>query len=350
MLFNVPFIPEKKYTRFLRDNITRLSSCHFSLHSSLFNDARHRLENPGQENILHGLAELKGVKKYALVNAAFHSPDLYFDRRSLSGAAAVLESYLDKNLLDGLVFTDHYYILALSEFAPGLCASLEAVPGVNLIIDDRDKARAWIRAVSRTSFKPPGKMTLDRSLNRRPGRLAELTRDLTREYPDMKIELLANEGCLHLCPFKPAHDAHIALSNQEGAEIRTGELNEKLGCRRVLTAEPELLFQSPFIRPEDLPAYEGKADVIKICGRTLGSSFLVKTVSAYLKGQYAGNLLELMDAMEWLSHRLYVDSGALPENFLEKLSLCERTCEDCSYCRNLFNKHVRPVEIRLPCL
>lgn len=31
-----------------------------------------------------------------------------------------------------------------------------------------------------------------------------------RHFPDLRLGLLVNEGCLPDCPFKPAHDAHIA--------------------------------------------------------------------------------------------------------------------------------------------
>ena len=202
-------------------------------------------------------------------------------------------------------------------------------------------------AIASTAFRPPGKLILDRSLNRDRKALASLFSFCRTRYPEVKLELLANEGCLPHCPFKPAHDAHIALVNMGLAPEMTHGLNRDFGCRRYLEKEPWRLFQSPFIRPEDLPVYEKVVDVIKICGRTLGTGFLRNAVSAYLRGSHKGNLLDLMDTMEWLAARLSVANHELPLDFLDRLSTCAMECDRCGYCRELFARHASDLEFRL---
>ena len=49
-------------------------------------------------------------------------------------------------------------------------------------------------------------------------------------------------------------------------DIDTYRLNRDLACIRVLEREPERIFASPFIRPEDTGRYGESADIIKVCG------------------------------------------------------------------------------------
>jgi collagenase-like PrtC family protease len=156
-------------------------------------------------------------------------------------------------------------------------------------------------------------------------------------YPTLKVGLLANEGCLFQCPFKPAHDALIAQANLD-ASADLHALNRALGCMRHLRAHPEKIFRSPFIRPEDLRFYEGSVDFIKICGRTLGRSFLEKAVTAYIARRYNGNLLELLDALDWMADIYDIANRALPEDFLANLADCSGECNSCGYCTQLFDR------------
>jgi collagenase-like PrtC family protease len=116
---------------------------------------------------------------------------------------------------------------------------------------------------------------------------------------------------------------------------------------RELTAHPDELFKSPFIRPEDMEHYEGIVEVIKLCGRTIGPAFLQRVVHAYANRRYEGNLLDLMDTMEWLAKRLYVANEKLPADFFARLAGCDKNCRACSYCRELLNKTAVPLPLQL---
>jgi len=259
----------------------------------------------------------------------------------------VINRLIDENCLHGLLIADFYLLQTLSRYAPDTAAALEAVPSINCMIDNFDRLHAAFEIIAASRFKMPSKCILDRSLNRDPARLQQITTRIHKHYPDLKIELIANEGCLPYCPFKPAHDAHIAFANMtcDGADIF--RLNNDFGCVGLLNDRPEVLFRSPFIRPEDVGCYEEMTDIIKICGRTLGPDFLINTVGAYLAGKYEDNLLNLMDTMEWLSHRLHVANDKLPPDFLDRITNCTGQCDVCSYCRTLFTEYARWLPIRL---
>ena len=115
------------------------------------------------------------------------------------------------------------------------------------------------------------------------------------------------------------------------------EVNRDLGCIRLLSKHPEELFKSPFIRPEDQELYARYADVLKICGRTLGPDFLQNTISAYIEGRFEGNLLALLDTQDWQVDRHSIANDKSPDDFFEQLTTCGYTCETCGYCKTLFN-------------
>jgi hypothetical protein len=344
-LLNVPFLPDKNYVAYLAGLGSKLAAVHYSLFDPALSDARVRLHKAATRTLSDLLGRLPGSKKYLLANGRFQRPGTYRGS-NLSRLIDRLKALYDAGVLDGLIFADSYLLTALADAAPDLTGMLEAVPSVNFIIDGIDKAAALLELVDACGYKPPGKLPLDRSLNRRPAALAGLSKAIRRRWPEMKIELLANEGCLDLCPFRPTHEALIAAANS-GMRIDTLRLNRDLACLRILGRTPHRILASPFIRPEDVGRYIETADLIKICGRTLGAAFLERTVSAFVKGRYEGNLFELLDASHWMAERWELPNAELPEDFFTTLTACPQNCEACDTCRALFERHARPKPLQL---
>jgi hypothetical protein len=347
MLLNVPFIPGPAYGRFLNSIGRHLHSLHFSLEDPALSDARIRVRTIEEKKLVDQLKSVSGPRKYLLANGRFHSPQSYDAVGGVVNLAERMERLHAQGVLDGIVFSDAYFLFALSDAAPELAARIEAVPSVNFMIDSAQKLDTVLEIIEKSRFRPPGKITLDRLLNRRPEALSDLVAVARHRSPDIRIELLANEGCINHCPFRPTHDALIAGANA-GLGVDTLRLNRDLGCMRVLPDAPHRILSSPFIRPEDQSRYEGIADIIKICGRTLGGAFLTKTVSAYVAGRYTGNLLALLDAANWMAEKWEILNEELPENYFELLSTCDQNCKNCTACRDLFRRYARsrPLFIR----
>ncbi|MCX5877198.1 MAG: hypothetical protein NT087_13060 [Deltaproteobacteria bacterium] len=345
---DVPFLPDPHYMEFLADLQPALYSVHFSLYLDNIPDGRHRPgTTPEFADLTASLARLPVPKKYALLNSRFHHPQLYGDKAALHKIITALDTLLTAGTLHGITIVDFYLLQALSDTSPETCSQLEAVPGVNCMLDSFAQIQAYCDTVARTAFKPPAKLNLDRSLNRNLPELAAISQQCRRHFPEVKLTLLANEGCLDRCPFKLTHDAQIAFANTGLIANETHAANQELGCIRELTAHPAELFKSPFIRPEDLHHYEGMVEVIKLCGRTLGPAFLQRVVRAYASRRYEGNLLDLMDTMEWLAKRLHVANEELPADFLARLSGCDKNCRACAYCRELLDKTATPLPFQL---
>ncbi len=346
MLFNVPVVPDAALARLLNDHAESLYSCYFSLHAPQVHDGRIQRRSVETAPWIEFLRALHIPRKYLLVNSRAHGHDAYFDRHRIQGVVQTLARMLQAGVINGVVFADAYYLRAISDADPDVASQLEAIPSINHMLSSFDRVASLMEFIASTHFALPGTLILDRSLNRRMDSLAEISARCRERFAGIRIELLANEGCLDHCPFKLTHDCHISLVNV-GHSLDTHSVNRQLGCMRSLQETPALLFRSPFIRPEDVSAYEPVADVLKICGRTLGSPFLTKVLNAYLNRGFAGNLIELMDAMEPAAQWIHVSNMDLPGDFHRRLSTCSRDCLSCTYCDELLRKYARPRELSL---
>lgn len=332
---DVPFVPDEDYPDFLADHCESLCSVHFSLTDPAMADARQRTTSTDLDTLIAGLNKLDGVRKHVLMNTRIHAPDKYFSTDAIDATASLLARLTDEAHIHGLIFSDAYYLQALSDAHPELATRLEAVPSVNTIIDSAERAFSLLDMIATTRFQPPTKLVLDRNLNRDFPRLEAVSDRLKSAIPGLHIHLIANEGCLLNCPYKAAHDAHIAVVNEGLCGDRTFAMNRDFGCIRRLLTAPEEFLRSPFIRPEDASEYDSVADAIKLCGRNKGIDFLKRTIAAYAEGQYAGNLLDLMDAMGDLSDQVDIPNRKLPEDFLHQVTGCTKTCQTCRWCASL---------------
>ncbi|MDW7772282.1 MAG: hypothetical protein SCH71_05255 [Desulfobulbaceae bacterium] len=347
MKYDVPFLPDIRYVNFLQEHEQSLYAVHYSLLQADIPDGRHKTFFLDIATLNRSLSGLAAVKKYALLNSRFHSPSTYLQPDNTVRILCVLEELLNEDNINGIIVVDFYLMQALSDASPEITSRLEAVPGINCMLDSMDSIQCYLETIGRSNFRIPSKLNLDRSLNRRMEELEEVAAGCCEKYPDILLTLLANEGCLFRCPFKFSHDAHIAHANL-GCANRTFEMNRSLGCIRILSDRPEEILRSPFIRPEDQKYYAPFADVLKICGRTLGPDFLIQTISAYIAGTYGGNLLALLDTQNWQRDRLILANTDFSRDFLERLTTCGQDCRECGYCKALFDRisRLQPCELR----
>ncbi|WP_027371496.1 hypothetical protein [Desulfovermiculus halophilus] len=345
--FEVPFLPQADYADFLAQNSSRLDGVYFSLHTDRLLDARAGVAPHSLQDMIRHLRTIRDTPKFALLNSRFQNPSSLLDPGWVDSALEPLAALHRAGCLDGIVYVDPYLLQALSDRAPDLCSHLQAVPGVNAMLDSLPRINQHLELITHTAFMSPGKLILDRSLNRDLSRLREISSSCARLWPGMRLGLLANEGCLPHCPFKLSHDAAISLGRMDPALERTLDLNTSLGCARAFARDPSLILRSPFIRPEDAAAYSPWIQTIKLGGRTRGAGVMRKVLSIYLKGAYAGNLLELMDTLELLAHRFYVANQDLPSDFGKRTMDCGLCCSACTYCASLVPAHVQDLGVRI---
>mgnify|MGYP005850852663 CR=1 FL=1 len=347
MKLSVPFIPDTAFAKALAQKKADLASVYFCLPSGPVLDARVQSAPMDPSLFVKILGRVTGIKAYCLLNSRFVRPDLYLDDLFLSQTLETLQKLHGTTGLQGIVFSDLYLLHALSRTGHGLISLLEAVPGINMMTDSAPKAFSLLDAIEKTGFRLPGKLVLDRSLNRDFHALEKTVQAIRQAHPQMGIELMANEGCLLHCPFKLTHDAQISLSNTGLVQEQTHRISHTLGCHDSFYHHPHLFLSAPFIRPEDLNAYAGLADTIKISGRTLGPKFLGKVIAAYTQKSFDGNILELMDATGFLADTYYIDNKKLGPDFLDTLANCDKFCKRCGICRELFKHAARKQPLTL---
>lgn len=128
----------------------------------------------------------------------------------------------------------------------------------------------------------------------------ELNRDFAairhlKEWCDAhgkKLYGLANSGCLNHCSAHVFHD-NLVAHEQEIAQMDNGYGFEGL-CRLHLRENPiAILERSSFIRPEDLTLYEGLFAGLKLATRV--SPMPIRILKAYLGGNYAGSITDLLE-------------------------------------------------------
>lgn len=110
-----------------------------------------------------------------------------------------------------------------------------------------------------------------------------------------ELELYANIPCLDHCPRRVAHYEYSGRASQEagGPEVKQDPF--LMRCSHTFLSEPVEFLRSPFIRPEDVSAYqEAGMDIIKLSDRTESTEFLLGTARAYAAEKYDGNLFGLI--------------------------------------------------------
>jgi hypothetical protein len=336
MKFSVPFLPDHHYTAFIKQQSAHIQSVYFALDQGPVLDARMRLNHTKTAAINRLLTDLGPIEKYCLLNSRFIHPSLYHDHQFLDHLLDQLSFLYAHNNLNGFVFSDAYLLTALSTRKNKTACQMEAVPGINCMIDSFQKAASFLEIIDDSGFLAPRKILLDRSLNRDLTQLQTVVTQIKANHPGMTIELLANEGCMLHCPYKLAHDAHISLANLSDQKNLTHLINQTIGCHTYFFNHPKRFLKSPFIRPEDLAAYSETVDSIKLCGRTLGPRFLTNVINAYINRSYPDNLLHLMDATHWLSDHYHIDNKKLDPGFLKMVTQCKIDCAVCDGCSELF--------------
>ena len=186
-----------------------------------------------------------------------------------------------------------------------------------------------------------------------------LGRELNRDIAQMKVMsdwchehgkkayLLANSGCLNHCSARQFHD-NLVSHEREIMAMDNG-VNFHGICRDYLTnAENKDVYlrRLNFIRPEDMYLYKGLVSAAKLATRVNPNP--TQILRAYIAGQYAGNLLNLLepDHAEGL-YPYVLENRKLPADFGKQISACGHICDKggaCNYCERAVNEAL----VRLP--
>lgn len=119
-----------------------------------------------------------------------------------------------------------------------------------------------------------------------------------RRSTGLSLQLLLNDFCLLNCPSRIFHYNISGHASQPGG----GKVfldPYLLQCTIKRLESPIEMMRSPWIRPEDINAYENIGyDSFKIAGRTRTTEWITNAVRAYASRSYPGNLIDILDSLQ----------------------------------------------------
>ncbi len=153
-----------------------------------------------------------------------------------------------------------------------------------------------------------------------------------------KLSILANSGCMKYCSGQIFHD-NLVAHECENVQLKN-DTDFKANICHDYYSTPETrhkLISNTWIRPEDLHLYEDLVSTVKLATRMTSRPMAV--VRAYVNGMYIGNILDLLEPNH--SSQLggaYLSNRKFPKDFAERMSGCNDDCENCGYCKEVFDK------------
>ncbi|MCD8011082.1 MAG: hypothetical protein LUF34_10040 [Lachnospiraceae bacterium] len=171
---------------------------------------------------------------------------------------------------------------------------MKVTVGVYAYVGSLSKAKSWIDMGA-------DEITLTESCTRNFAFLERILKMYCKR--EVNFRLIANNGCLHECPYALNHAGTVSASSRSGDSSRRGYYDVSLvGCYSRKLSKPANMIASDWIRPEDLHFYEELCEktgnnrlIIKLVERTKSTKFLKNVLDAYLQEKYERNLLDLMN-------------------------------------------------------
>jgi collagenase-like PrtC family protease len=219
----------------------------------------------------------RGLEFSYLLNAPCLG-NLQYSKKGYGQLIELLE-WIDQSGADAVTVGMPYLIDLVRERFPRLKVKVSTTARVNTV-----------RKAQQYEAMGVEEIIIDEHINREFKNLEAI-----RKAVGCNLELILNNICLWQCPYNYEHVNHDGHSSREGEQEDYCYLQYPgyLCLYRKLTDPVELL-KSPWIRPEDISAYEDIGyDSFKITERFKRTPLLLEHVQAYENRRYDGNLLDL---------------------------------------------------------
>ena len=172
-----------------------------------------------------------------------------------------------------------------------------------------------------------------------------------KAFPDLKLKLMVNEGCIFECPDQGFHSCSMTMG------LGTSFDQSRFYCSKLIREQHWRFLTGQYIPPKFLAGYCGLVDEFKIAtrgvhGEPVGNEFIAGVLAEYINEEditLARGMLSSFGGSIFAG-RFLRDNGArpacpekeaarylrpYPEDFFDVRTACEHNCYQCDYCGDI---------------
>ncbi len=232
-------------------------------------------------------------------------------------------------------FLHEIYEVGVKSITVALPPLIEIIKSTGLDIEIKASTLCQITNANKAvSFKNAGvdRIVLEESINRDFHTLKRI-----KEAFGDRVEVIANVVCFKDCIYRAFHYNQMS---SDSVKVINDVSRTYYSHRCIMKRYENIanLLKLSWIRPEDIHFYtEIGINYFKLQGRqAVLKGDPVKAVEAYFKGDYQGNLMELLDMFSPTNtFSVYLNNKKLDgfiDMFVKKENFCRHSCEKCRYC------------------
>ncbi|MEA3515384.1 MAG: U32 family peptidase [Nanoarchaeota archaeon] len=249
-------------------------------------------KDPYADLDINGLQEvvMKAKESKIDVRILLNSPNIdhIFDEKKNRKSAEEYIRKLNNAGIDRITTASEFILNLVTEKFPHFSIAISSYLKVNT----KERAREF-------ADKGAARIILPNDLNADYSLIKEI-----RNSVNCEIELMANLGCLHNCPYHGVHGGYLDNQSRLPEKERDNIDPYKLDCLPKMQKYPDKI---TFIRPSEIKKFDDLGiNYLKIVGRQLPVDWILKSTKAYLEMKYDGNLAEILTPTYAIADKIFL--------------------------------------------
>lgn len=331
-MFSIPYNNDFKGTTYLiKKYKNEIDEVYFAPNPQIIGSGRGEKSNEYYDEYIKELikeAHRNNVKANMVINPIGYS-EKYADKNEMNKIIDYVSMYSNIYSLDYVTLTNPILAKALSKSV----RDTKLVASVNMFISNYESVR-------KAKQLGLSEIYIDRDRNRD----LKFIKNIKESFPEMKIRIMLNEGCLPNCLFRISHFDCLAILKDDEEIGKYNNQHFELGCHESYNADKSLFLKTPIIRPEELKYYDGIADKFKLVGRTTSTRINEMRLRAYIERSYDGDFGIFSDNPSFrkvmTEQKISIQNKKISDEFAASRFDCTKDCNVCQRCKTEFDNAV----------